>query len=230
MAVIELVKAHIARLSADGDLSKEISYFREQLYRASLKQRVGDALSFRKQGRFDKAMLGISEVNRDQVTALRKIQTLLSRADNASYPVPVFEKFRQQEPFEIGLSDAAPTLQFLDEFSVQNIPELGKDVSMFHELEAKINDESGYIEFLKKKGAEAPELEKAEADRNVLRQEADAVRASILEKVLRAVDLRTENLEPSRDSSLVFLELVQCVYQVITSSVATKHSIDVDAS
>lgn len=77
MAVIGLIKAHIARLSADGELLNEIQYFCEQLEKASLKQRVEDALSFRKQGHFDKAMLGISEVNRDQVTALRKIQALL---------------------------------------------------------------------------------------------------------------------------------------------------------
>lgn len=229
MAVIGLIKAHIARLSADGELLNEISYFCEQLEKASLKQRVEDALSFRKQGHFDKAMLGISEVNRDQVTALRKIQALLGKVDDKSYPVPVFEKFRQQEPFEIGLSDAAPTLQLLDELNIEKPPEMGDAVSLFHELEAKISDESGYIEFLQKKGAEASELEKTEADRNVLLLEADEVRASILGTILRIVDLRTENLKPSRDNSMLFLELVQCVYQVITSSIATKHSIDVDA-
>lgn len=223
-----MAKAHIARLSAGDGLSNEISCFQMQLKKDSLKQRVDDALLFRKQGHFDKAMLGISEVNRDQVTALRKIQSLLARVDDATYPVPVFDRFRQHKPLEIGLSDATPTLRLLGELNAQDNPGMSDAVSLFHELEGKIRDESGYIDFLQKKGAVTSELEKAEADRNDLLLEVDEARAAILRTIFIKIDIRTENLEPSRDNSRLFLELVQNVYQVITSSIATKHSIDVE--
>lgn len=230
IAVTLLVEAHVRRLSAGDELLSEISYFQRKLEEDSLKQRVDDAVSFRRQGHFDKAMLGISEANRDQVTALRKIQSLLARVDNEPYPVPVFEKFRQHDSLEIGLSNAAPVLQLLGDLSEQCNPEINHAISSFHELEGKIRDESGYIEFLQKKRATDSELKNAQADRNDLLLDADEVRAAILKSIFMIIDVRSENLEPSRASSLLFLELAENLFQVITSSVATKHSFDVEVS
>ena len=229
-ALTLLVDAHVRRLSAGEDLVGEISYFQRKLAEDSLKQRVDDAVSFRKQGHFDKAMLGISEVNRDQVTALRKIQSILAKVDSEPYPVPVFEKFRQHDPLEIGLSDAAPVLQLLGDLSDRCNPEINPAISLFHELEGKIRDESGYIQFLHKNGAADSELKNAEADRNDLLVDADEVRAAILKSIFMIIDVRTENLEPTKASSLLFLELAENLFQVITSSVATKRSIDVEVS
>lgn len=229
-AVAELAEAHIGRLCSGDDLLDEISHFQKQLEKDSFSQRVNDALLFRKQGHFDKAMLEISEVNRDQITALRKVQSLLAKVDDEPYPVPVFEKFRQHGPFEIGLSDAAPILQLLGELTDQSHSEISDTVSLFHKIEGKIRDESGYIDFLNKKGSVASELEKAEVDRNDLILQADEVRTVILRIIFKKIDFRTENLEPSKENSLLYLELVQGLFQVITSSIAIKHSIDVDVS
>jgi hypothetical protein len=227
-AVTELVEEHMPRLPGNDGLSNEVSYFREQLEKDSLNQRVADALLFRKQGHFDKAMLGISEVNRDQVTAVRRIQSLLAKVDDEPYPVPVFEKFRQQKPFEIGLLDATPALQLLSVLGGRNNPKISEAVSSLHDCEGRIRDESDYIDFLHRKGSSDSKLQKAEKDKTDLLLEADEIRAAILKMIFPKIHARAKGLHPTRENALLLLELVQNVFQVMTSSIATRHAIDVD--
>jgi hypothetical protein len=49
----------------------KIQSFCKKIEKPSLNLKVREALNFKKQGHFDKAMLGIAEANRDQVTAIK---------------------------------------------------------------------------------------------------------------------------------------------------------------
>ena len=56
-------------------------HFIDQIENPSLNLKVNDAISLRNKGHFNKAMLKISEGNRDQVIAIRKIQRILDEAN-----------------------------------------------------------------------------------------------------------------------------------------------------
>jgi len=79
----------------------------------TLGRKILVALNQRKQGHFDKAMLSISEANRDQVLAIREIQTILSKPENQSQTEIVFKNFRQTFPFQIGISNGEEVLALL---------------------------------------------------------------------------------------------------------------------
>ncbi|MBW2564994.1 MAG: hypothetical protein JRE29_13370 [Deltaproteobacteria bacterium] len=58
----------------------------------TLGKKVAIALNQRSQGHFDKAMLNISEANRDQVLSIREIQAIIDRAKGKLKTEVVFEK------------------------------------------------------------------------------------------------------------------------------------------
>lgn len=63
------------------NLSYMTCHFIDQIENPSLNLKVNDAISLRNKGHFNKAMLKISEGNRDQVIAIRKIQRILDEAN-----------------------------------------------------------------------------------------------------------------------------------------------------
>lgn len=75
--------------------------------------KVATALNERKQGQFDKAMLNISEANRDQVLSIRAIQSIIDKICGTSRTEVIFEKFRQFHPFQIGLKNGKDVLELL---------------------------------------------------------------------------------------------------------------------
>jgi len=58
-----------------------------------LGKKVSIALNQRKQGYFDKAMLNISEANRDQVLAIRNLQGVFDKLAGQGKTEVIFEKY-----------------------------------------------------------------------------------------------------------------------------------------
>jgi len=94
MGSIELTvrEHHSEETPSSAEGISEIQSFREEIEKYSLNLKVHEALTFRNQGHFDKAMLNITEANRDQVVAIRKIQRLMGQVRGERYPEVVFEK------------------------------------------------------------------------------------------------------------------------------------------
>jgi hypothetical protein len=61
-------------------------------------------------------MLMVSEIVRDHVTALRKIQKLFDELSGNKPKQVVFQKFRQFEPLEVGMQNAPDVFRILKEF------------------------------------------------------------------------------------------------------------------
>jgi hypothetical protein len=55
--------------------------------------KVATALNQRKQGILNKAMLNITEANRDQVLSIRAIQSIIDKTEGVSKTEVVFEKY-----------------------------------------------------------------------------------------------------------------------------------------
>ncbi len=85
----------------------------------TLGRKVSISLTQRDQGHFDKAMLNISEANRDQVLAIREIQAILDKLEDRKQTEVIFDKYRQIFPFQIGLINGEDVLNLLSQ--IQNI-------------------------------------------------------------------------------------------------------------
>ena len=108
--------------------------------------KVATALNQRKQGQFDKAMLNISETNRDQVLSIRAIQSIIDKIGGTSKTELIFEKFRQFYPFQIGLKNGEDLLELLSlvrhkcDFSLEeSVADLHKNEEMFDSLQQELN-------------------------------------------------------------------------------------------
>ena len=112
----------------------------------TLGYKVTTALNQRKQGHFDKAMLNISEVNRDQVLSIRAIQSIIDKIKGTSKTEVIFEKFRQFYPLQIGLKNGKDVLELLSlirlkcGFSLEEfVADLHKNEGMFDSLQQELN-------------------------------------------------------------------------------------------
>ena len=85
----------------------------ETLRSASLTQKLNEALRYRKSGHFNKAMLLVSEINRDHMTSVRKLQHLFDEFNGNGKREVILRKFRQFLPLEAGIENAPDALHFI---------------------------------------------------------------------------------------------------------------------
>ena len=117
----------------------------EVVQKDTLGFKVATALNQRKQGQFDKAMLNISEANRDQVLSIRAIQFIIDKIKSTSKTEVMFEKFRQFFPLQIGLKNGKDVLELLSLirhkccFSLEeSVAELHKNEEMVDSLQQEL--------------------------------------------------------------------------------------------
>jgi hypothetical protein len=100
------------------------------------------------------------------------IQNLLGQIRQEPYPEVTFEKFRQFEPFEIGISNADPVLTILAALS----PRLKENRSNLHDFELQKADEEDYLSFLENRmngGSESESAVKTVSNLESLNSEVD---------------------------------------------------------
>ena len=105
----------------------------------TLGRKVSRSLNQRKQGYFDKAMLNISEANRDQVLAIREIQSILDKLESRGKTEIIFEKYQQIFPFQIGLANGEEVLNILTQIKLIFGEELPKITSGLYDNEEKVS-------------------------------------------------------------------------------------------
>jgi hypothetical protein len=190
-----------------------------------LAAKVRSALTFRHQGHFDKAMLAMSEANRDQVLALRKIQSTLYGITGKHYPMVVFEKFRQLPPFEIGVADGDAVFAILDRINTVEDPTFAEARAKVHDVEAQIEEEGSFVTFLQRQPAStenAAELETAQATVRELEQTLATTRAKILAPIFAATKDVFARASGRHQKDGLFLSLAANIYVVVMSSIATR--------
>lgn len=207
----------------------ELQSFCMGIEKNSLNMKVHQALTLKRQGHFDKAMLNIAEANRDQVTAIRTVQALLGRARGESCPEVVFEKFRQFEPFEIGISDADAVLSILADLDDQ---ELQQSRMQLHDCELQKKDEMDYLSFLEDRlnaDSAAEDIDKSKAALLSLARNLTELRNRILTKILNCVGEALNDTPSGGEKDRVILELSQNLFLIITSPILTKPATHVEA-
>jgi len=207
----------------------ELQSFCMGIEKNSLNMKVHQALTLKRQGHFDKAMLNIAEANRDQVTAIRTVQALLGRARGESCPEVVFEKFRQFEPFEIGISDADAVLSILADLDDQ---ELQQSRMQLHDCELQKKDKMDYLSFLEDRlnsDSAAEDIDKSKAALLSLARNLTELRNRILTKILNCVGEALNDTPSGGEKDRVILELSQNLFLIITSPILTKPATHVEA-
>jgi hypothetical protein len=92
-----------------------INAFLKSLSQPSLSFVFYQAKEFRRKGDFSKAMLKVSELVRDHVTALRNIQLIFDRVNGEEPRNVVLKQFGQVEPLEVRLKNAPHVLRVVEE-------------------------------------------------------------------------------------------------------------------
>ena len=203
----------------------EIQSFCEEIDKDSLNLKVHGALASKNRGHFDEAMLDIAEANRDQVTAIRNIQKLMGQARGERFPEVVFEKFRQFEPFEIGISDADDVLSILADLDDGNDPQLKENRLELHDCELRRKDEVDYLSFLEDRldeGGASEEGIKARASLVSLAQALMKLRGQILKKIFVVVGKALNEMPSGIERDRIFLKLSQNAFLIVTSPILTK--------
>jgi len=220
-----LVQLFLHQTDKTADSAGDLKLFFAKVEAPTLAAKVRAALAFRQQGHFDKAMLAMSEANRDQVLALRKIHSILSGVTGMHYPMVVFEKFRQQPPFEIDVADGDAVFEVLDRLGAQESPALDRARAKLHDLEAKIDEESSFVTTLEHESARdsnTAEDETAKANVQELERTLAAMRVEILNQIFAVTKDVLDGAAVGNRWDRLFLSLAGNIYVLVMSSIATK--------
>jgi hypothetical protein len=120
------------------DYTHELTRFTKSLKQRSLSFAFFEAKESRQKGDFNKAMLMVSEVVRDHVTALRNLQKLFDELSGRKPKQVVFQKFRQFEPLEVGMENAPDVFRILNKFVNPWKSEKSELVTTYFELEKQV--------------------------------------------------------------------------------------------
>jgi hypothetical protein len=181
--------------------------------------KVDTALIQRKQGQFDKAMLNISEANRDQVLSIRAIQSLIDTIKGIPKTEVIFEKFRQFYPFQIGLKNGKDVLELLTLIRHNCGFSLDEFVADVHKNEKMVNSLQQELKFYetRMKGRTSEE-EINELKKNIenTAERIFEIKASIVDCICKAVQANYAQI-----SIVDRISLMKNIYLILTSSIQT---------
>jgi hypothetical protein len=220
-----LVHLFLHQTHKTADSANDLKLFFAKVEAPTLAARVRSAVIFRQQGHFDKAMLAMSEANRDQVLALRKIHSTLSGVTGRHYPMVVLEKFRQQPPFEIGVADGDAVFEILDRLGARESPAFDGARAKLHDMESQIDKESAFVTFLEHQAARdrsTAEHETATAKVQDFEQTLTAMRVEILNQIFVVTKDVLDGAAVRNRWDRLFLSLAGNIYVVVMSSIETK--------
>jgi hypothetical protein len=192
------------------------------LIEKTLGNKVATALKDKKQGQFDKAMLKISEANRDQILSVREIQTILDKSEGHAKTEVIFEKYRQFYPFQIGLTNGEEVLELLNLIRVNcdfDIDELVADMHKKEEMIDPILEEVNFYET-------RMDGQNAEGDINELKNKIRNLSDNLNEIKTKLVDcfygfIQNKYFHLSQADKI---KLIKNCYIILTSSIQTLDS------
>jgi len=188
----------------------------------TLGKKVSIAISLKKQGHFNRAMLNITEANRDQVIAIREIQCILDKVENRNKIEIVFENFRQSLPLQIGLSNGKDVLELLDRIENDFEGTLSEKINELHQAEEELDimhEELIFIQERIKGRISAEELDDSKEKVTQLARKVYRAKKLIADNLIKFVTEKYNTLAVDDR-----LSLLSNIYRVITSSIETKDS------
>jgi len=189
----------------------------------TLGKKVSIAISLKRQGHFNRAMLNITEANRDQVIAIREIQCILDKLENRNKTEIVFENFRQSLPLQIGLSNGKDVLELLDRIENNFNGTLSEKTNELHKAEVELDimhEELIFFQERIKGRISAKELDDSKEKLTQFARKVYRVKKLIADNLIEFVTEKYNTLAAEDRFSLI-----SNIYRVITSSIETKDSI-----
>jgi hypothetical protein len=189
------------------------------LQKKTLGNKVGEAINQRKQGHFDKAMLNISEANRDQVLSIRTIQSIIDKIKGVSKTEIIFEKYRQFYPFQIGLTNGKDVLELLNLLKLEcdfALEELINDLYKNEEMVGPMLQELDFFETRIKGRISKDEIYDLKMNVENITEKIFAIKTSLIDYTCRVVQKKYTQM-PIEDK----ISLIKNIYIVISSSVQT---------
>ena len=153
----------------------------------SLAFKLYEAKECRQKGNFNKAMLMVSEIVRDHIISLRSIQNIIDATHKRAERKVIFEKFRQWEPFEVGLANGPDVIMIVDKFITPWAKENYQLIEALLELEKKINYENKKLVVLNRinnTSGSTPEVEEQVKKISELSQRQEALRFKLAVEII----------------------------------------------
>ena len=185
----------------------------------TLGHKVATALVQRKQGHFDKAVLTISEANRDQVLAIRKTQSIIDKIEGRSKTEVIFEKFRQFYPFQIGLVNGEDVLKLLVSIKGEYDFIWGDLIADLHKSEALIDpirDKLNFYETRMKGRISEDDINKLKKKVGKIEERIFDKKTSIIDSISYVVRGEFPQIEDAHK-----LALVKNIFLILSSSIQT---------
>ena len=199
-----------------------INDFLKVINSETIGKKVLTAFSLKEQGHFNRAMLDIAEVNRDQVIAIREVQDILDKLENREKTEIVFKNFRQTLPLQIGLSNGKDVLELLDGIRNHFEGVLSNHTNELNRVEEELDIKREEFNFFQ----ERMEGKISTEELNDLKEKiAKLTRKAYLAKKHIAdtlIEFVTEKYKALVSEDRV--SLISNLYLIITSSIETKDS------
>ena len=144
-------------------------------------------------------MLVVSELIRDHMTSLQHIQRTFDEIRGNDERKVVFQKFRQREPFEVGLSNAPDVLRIIDEFLVPWKRENSNLVEGYLELEKRLDyekEKKDAFERFASTDDSSPELEEQRKILSELSEKIEMFRYELSEAIICLSEKILEKMAP----------------------------------
>lgn len=185
----------------------------------TLGKKVNLALEQRKQGHFDKAMLHMSEANRDQVLAIRAIQAIFDDINGATKTEVIFEKYRQFPPFQIGITNGENVLQLLNDITMQCDFSVAALVAELHEHEVAshpLTQELDFHETRMQGKTPQDEINALKENINALAERVFEIKSSLIENILSVIQEKYPEISNNNKISLC-----KNAYLILSSAMPT---------
>ena len=212
-----------------GD-SNYLVKFTKSLEENSLAFALYEANEFRQKGNMNKAILIVSELVRDHITSLRYIQRIFDKIHGNDERKVVFEKFKQWEPLEVGISNAPDTLRIVDEFIAPWKEENRNMIKMYLDLEKKVSFEKNKKEVFERiSGSDKNPQELNEQNEIVseLEEKQKDLRYELAVRIIGLAEKSLKEMAPGFNNSdrlKYLMKLVLHLGTVILSAIDTKPS------
>ena len=177
------------------------------------------AIRLKNQGHFNKSVLYISEVNRDQVLAIREMQTILYALENRGKTEVIFERFRQILPMQIGPRNGEEVLNLLNQIKAGYSGKHIEIISELHDNEKKLDELNEELSFFQERmSGRITENEFNEIKKKVSQTASKifSTKRMIVDNLIKFVNDKFNSI--TNDDRLC---LIKNLYLVITSNIET---------
>lgn len=199
-----------------------VDHFLKVINSETLGKKVSTAISSKKQGHFNQAMLNLAEANRDQIIAIREIHGILDKLEDRNKTEIVFENFRQTLPLQIGLSNGKDVLELLERIRNNFKYNLSEKSNELHQAEEEfdvMHEEFILFQERMKGKISSKELDDSKEKVTQLARKMYRAKKQIADTLIEFV---TEKYKTILADDRV--SLIRNIYRIITSSIETKNS------